>query len=437
MKSLFFLFFIFINISNATQINLSKNDVIVFEKAKLYYDKKEYKKSFELFKKLFFTNLENIEINYFLAKSAIRIKNYGMASAAYDRILIIEPEYNLIKFEQAKLLYITGNEKDAEVKLKKLLDEKKLSKKLKKLITEYIDFINDNKKLLDVSLSAMLGVNFHTNATSSPSDKYTLPNFTYLGEQGEELVNDLNFFHLYNLNISKKFLNNENVLFKNSFTYFDKIYKNEKDENFEYYSYKPSLLINDNTDIYSIGASFERYQPKVDDGSEYYNSFGISSFKYNKDYMIIANAQRYFYDEDDKKDKNYTRYQTKVQFHDIYGFKFSSLFTKDIKFKSTRTDIDKVYIDSILSYNYDINKNFSIDPSFRYKIMNYLNESIAFGSKRKDSLKEYRLDFRNNFDKNFYTTFYISYLDNYSNHDEYRYDNLSLGILFVKRFVLF
>ncbi len=422
--------------SNFEKLNETSYD-IQFNKAKVYFTNKNYEESYNILKKLFLKDFTNVKVNFYLAKSAIKLKKYGIAQAAFDRILINDSSNRQAKFEEAKLMYIVENKKESELKLKKLLKEEGLTKELINSIENYLEYIDDNKKLTEIDSLLVFGVNYLDNATTSPTDKYILPNFTYLGEQGDDVVDDINFLHFYNINITKRFLDNENLKFRNSFTYFDKRFKNEKDENFEHYSYEPSLKLYDKGNIYSLATKLGRYQPGHNDKSNYFDSFNISSSVENKNYFLYLNAQRFFYREDDKKDKSYSSYQSRLQINDFYGFTLSTLFTKDIKFKSRRTDIDKIYLDSSLSYKYNLSDTVFLKPKLRYKMVNYADESIAFNTKRKDRLTEYSLETIKSINKSSYISFLTSYLDNSSNHNEYKYNNSRIGFLYVKKFILF
>lgn len=402
------------------------------DSAKEYYYNSEYIKSFNILNKLFLSDFDNIEVNYFLAKSAIKLKKFGFANAAFDRILIKDDNNYLIMFEQVKLSYLQGNKKLAISNMGELL-KKNISEKLKK---EIITFLNFKKEKILYSLEStfLLSLNRTDNAAISPNKKYTLPNFQYLGEQGISKVFDTYHIELVNLRLINKFENNDMFRIRNNFTYFNKTFMNETKENFEFYSYKPAIEVLDENSLFFLGASFDRYHPGHLSNEDYFDAVGFESGYYFSKYTIDINAYRFFNRNKIFKDKNYTRYEARFRAFNLLGFNYSSMFYKDISFKSNRTDIDKISLENRLSYNINLTNYLTLIPSFKYKITNFKDTSIAFNSRRKDSSKEYRLELKHNLNKFGLLQYYISYDDNDSNHAEYDATSRSIGIMYIKNF---
>ena len=400
--------------------------------AKDYFYKKDYIKSYEIFNQLFLKDFDNIEVNYYLAKSAIKLGKFGFANAAFDRILIKEDNNYFIRFEQAKLSYLQGNKKLAISNIEELIKEN-ISEDLKKEMTAFLNFVKE-KKLYSLETTFLLSFNRTDNASNSPDDKYTLPNFQYLGEQGTSKVLDTFHTELINFALINKFKNNDIFRIRNNFTYFNKTFMNEKKENFEFYSYKPAVEVISEDSLFFLGASFDRYQPGNLNSEDYFDALGFEGGYYFAKYAFNLNAYRFFNRNEDYEDKDYTKYQAKFRAFDLMGFDYSSMFYKDISFKSNRTDIDKISFENVLSYDISLTKDLMFTPSFKYKITNFEDVSIAFDSKRKDSLKEYKLELRKDF-KNFgLLSCYVSYYDNDSNHAEYDSTTRSMGAMYIKNF---
>jgi len=406
---------------------------IEYKKSKEYFQNKEYEKSYNILKKLFLKDLSNNKINYYLANSAIKIKKFGMASAAYERILINEPSNLKIRFEQAKLLYLTGNTQASIISLKKLLS-KDISNNLKKEVQTYLNYLEADKKLFFINTTFLFSLNYMDNVNDAPNQDYILPNFTYLGPQGDDKVSDTSHIEYINVDLIKKFKSSENVIIKNNFSYLKKTFLNEKSENFEAYSYQPGILIKDSFKNYYLGLIFQKYKSGHELSKEYLDGVGLETKFYNKNHMIGLKAERLFYKDEDKSDKNYSSYQLLYNTFYSSGFNFFSRFQKNIAFKSNRTDIDKIVFDNNLSYTFILNDSMSLDPFFRYKMTNYEDESIAFSSRRKDRLSESGLEFRKYLNASSFVSLRGSYLNNHSNHAEYDFKNKSISFIYLKRF---
>jgi hypothetical protein len=414
------------------------NDLVLIEKnnleiAKLDFINGNYTKSYEKLKKLFLNNPSNYELNYHFAKSAVKIKKFGMASAAYERILINEVNNLEIKFEQAKLLYLSGNPEASIISLKRLLEED-LSISLNKSVKDYLDFTRQNKKLFSIDATFLFSLNYNDNVTNAPEEKYILEDFDYLGVQGTDEISDINHLEYINIDISKKLDNYENISFINNFTYFIRTYLDEKDENLEFYSYKPAVTIKDDSKLYYLGAMFERYQPGNEASDDYFDSVGFETRVFNKNYRFDLKAQRFFYRGLGKKEKNYSRYHLGFRTFNRYGFNFSSNITKDISLNSTRTDIDKITSNNNLSYTFKLSDSIDIEPSLRYQMSKYEDISIAFNTKRKDKLGKIGFEVKKYIDKSSFLSLQTSYLNNESNQEEYDYESKTIGLLYVKKF---
>ena len=140
-----FLMILFLANLHADYIVNTTNDLelVNLDPAKDFFYKKDYVNAYTHFNNLFLNNLENPEINYYLAKSAIKLEKYGLANAAFDRILINDPTNHIIRFEQAKLFYIVKNKEMAIYNIKELLEEN-ISDNLRKEINSYLDIIKNN-----------------------------------------------------------------------------------------------------------------------------------------------------------------------------------------------------------------------------------------------------------------------------------------------------
>ena len=138
----FLILLLSLNILYANSDN--KNDLIDLTLAKELFNKGEYSKSYDILNQLFLNDFDNTDINYYLAKSALKLEKFGFANAAFDRILIKEDNNYFIMFEQAKLSYLQGNKKLAISNMEELLKEK-LSDSLRKEIEKFIDFAKDKK----------------------------------------------------------------------------------------------------------------------------------------------------------------------------------------------------------------------------------------------------------------------------------------------------
>ena len=84
----------------------------------------------------------------------------------------------------------------------------------------YLDIIKNNEKSYTLEAVFLLSLNRTDNANNAPTSKYILPDFTYLGEQGDSKVMDTYHTQLVNLTLTNRFENYDSFRIKNSITYF-------------------------------------------------------------------------------------------------------------------------------------------------------------------------------------------------------------------------
>lgn len=400
-------------------------------KAVVFYNTQSYKKSFELFHKLFLENLQNINVNYYLALNSISLGDYGFAYGCLERILIQNPSSYKARFLMAKLNYLIKNYNDAFIIVNELKQENITPEQLDELNKLLYD-INKHRGTVSLESMFLLGLESSDNVNNGVSKKYLLPDFFNDVPQGDDSKSDNSLIYMLSLNIKKQSLDNHNLTFENEFLYFDKIFSNEKKENFEFYSYSPALSYLLNDSYLKLALLFSRYKPGHKTNVDYFDSVGLKSDFYKKNYGLNFKAQRFFYRDSASMDKNYTRYLAQYRLFKLAGFDMSFAIKKDIAFKSSRSDLNKSSFSSLFEYDFNFKNNFTIKPSLNMVYTKYKDESIAFNSKREDKQFEYRVDLKRVYKKNNIYTLGLSYLDNNSNHAQYDYDSQNVGLYYIR-----
>lgn len=400
--------------------------------AKEHYNNKNFIKAYDVLSKLVLNDYDNTLINYYLAKSAVKLEKFGIASAAYERILIKEPNLLEVMFEQSKLLYLTGNLDASIISLNKLLS-KKISKNTRKEIENYLNFVKKKDTFL-INTTLLFSLDYADNVNNAPNKEYTLSDFSYLGKQGDKKLSDTSHLEYINIEFINKFKDSKDISLKNNFAYLKKTFLNEKSENFESYLYQPGIFLNENMKKYYLGIILQRYQMGIKPSKNYLDSVGLETKFYDKNHVLELKAQRFFHRNENESDKNYSSYE--ISYNTFYetGFNIFSRFQKNISFKSNRTDLDKILFDNSLSYLLKLKKNMTIEPFFKYEMTNYEDESFAFNSKRKDRLSVLGIEFRKYIDDSSFISLKSSYLNNKSNQEEYDYKNKNIGFMYLKRF---
>ncbi len=390
------------------------------------YNAEQFEKSYELFNKLFLENNYNLNVNYFLAKSAFKIKKYDEAMAAYERVLIIKPDFNQARYDYARILYKLKQKKEAKIEFNKLLSSN-INPEIKTEISKYLEVLN---KKMKGSANIIVGFSRSTNINNGlVSPEYRLPGLNDILVKGEDPISDTAHNEILDLNFYNYFKDDEMRL-KNSFLVYNKSYFNEKDENITLLSYKPSLSYLDKNYLYALGFGVER----IIKSNEDFNSFFISPQITNKDFLIYLKYQKVQYISEENKEKDFNKIQL---FGKINLFKYMNYYTnlyKNMRDKNIRTDIDKYTIGNGLNLFYMIDKDNKINLKYQFNYSKYKYENDFFGTKREDKQHLVELSLNHALNKSSFININTSYMKNNSNQDAYVYDETAINLNYLKAF---
>lgn len=407
------------------------------EKAKKYYQDKNYTKAYQILNKDYLNYLDKLDIQFLYAKSAYKTKHYKEAVAALQRILIYMPENIYARFELAKTYYTLHDYIESKSIFENLLKED-LSKNMQKAIIKYISNINDalinHKKIyFAASISAGLGYTFNINMASSADDFYVPAFGTYFQniskKKSDAFHQESAFFNfIYKLNSLKHFY------LQNRFNFYAKTYLNEKDYNVLIFNYTPVLsyyyknfIINNELGIGDVFYSNEQYGYYC-----YYSPEIIYTPLKNLQTHLKFKIQKNNY----KDNQNYyfVRLAGGINYKFwIFGISPKAFIQTDRKTTYKAIDNDK----NIYYLNNDFSLNFSKTRyilSLSYKNTYFLDKDPLFQAKRKDRL--YKIDLKKSsslfWGINLITS--LSFSKNFSNFTPYSYKQFTAEINLKKDF---
>lgn len=403
--------------------------------ASVMYNTKQYNESYKLFHELFLKNNYNLNINYFLAKSAFFIKKYDEATAAFERVLILKPDFNQARYDYARILYKLNQKNEAKSEFTKLL-KTKINKKTKSNIKNYLKNIKQKKKKKRISGNAtvLLGLSRSSNVNNGLiSPEYRLPGLNDILVEGEEPIADSAHFEAISLNFYTYF-KTQPIRTKNSFLVYNKSFLNQKDENITVLSYKPSLSYFDikNKNSYEIELSVDKIIKKTDDN---FYAFSISPKIRNKDYYTYLKYQRIMYSDEENEDKDFEKVQFYVQLNLFKNMNYYLHSYKNSQINDLRIDIDKYTIGNGVNLFYELTLNNKINLNYQFDYSKYKYENLAFDSKRQDENHSVELSHSYNIDTTSRVSTALSYTKNNSNQDAYLYDEKAIRINYSKSII--
>lgn len=404
--------------------------------ASTMYNTKQYKKSYEMFFKLFLENNYNLNINYFLAQSAFNIKKYDEAIAAFERVLMLKPNFNQARYDFARVLFMLKQKNQAKEEFEKLLTSN-INAEIKTKIKSYLEILNrGNKKNKKVSGTAnlMFGVGRSSNVNNGLiSPEYRLPGLNDSLVEGEKPIADSFHFEMINLNFYNYFKSYPMRL-KNSFLIYNRSFINEKDENITVFSYKPSVSYSDrkNKNNYEIELGFDKI---IKNTNEDFYAFSISPKLIKKDFYTYLKYQRIMYKEEEDEDKDFDKIQLYSKINLFKNFNYYVNVYQNRRIETLRTDIDKYTIANGFNLFYYINNKNKINLNYQFDYSKYKYDNIGFNTKRKDKYHSVNISLNYNINKTNAINLSSSYIKNYSNQEAYLYDEKAINLYYLKSFL--
>lgn len=394
--------------------------------AKVSYKLKDYEKSYTQFDALFKKNPQNELINFYLAMSALKIKKFDLSVAAFERVLIINPEFHRARLEMALILYKLGLKEEAREHFR-IVALKPIPKEVRDNINKYLK--NDKHNLL---ASFVFALNYDDNITNGvDGGSFYIANnvgpFTNEEEKSDYSHSEIADIK-YNLEIT------DNINFLNTFVALNKSQIYEKDYAMTLLSYRPTLSFLDKNIKRSVLFAID----KITTGDENnftsllfgysYEKYQSKAFKYAYKFLV----QDIMYEREKNNEKDYSKYQANalVQY---YYFVYNISLDYDAKTRGTRKDIDKIILSNSLALNYKIYRELFL-LKYTYKTSFYNDENKNFKTKREDTYNKLQLNIAHYFDQKSSISINLATLTNQSNQDSYDYSKNTISLNYIRSF---
>lgn len=413
---------------------LTSNEYIL---AKVQYKIGNYQDSYKKFYTLFLKYTNNVEINYYLAMSAQKLKQYDEATAAFERVLIVKPEFHRARLEYARVLFLVGFKKQAKDEFLKVAASP-IPQNVRKSIDKYLKQIDKKDKVNSTFISLNFGLGYDNNINSGLDDEtYTLPGFSNFEVTGEEPESSTAHVTSFQLNHIHSIGNNTPYILKHTGFIYNKNQTKDDSRNFQFFSYKPTIYYNDplNKSEYSIQLGIERVLPGDDTDFLTYSINPTLKKLLNKNtiFKTFGKYQEIHYMDSLDKDKDYTKQGLGFSLK-YKKFKYKLNFEKDEKIRGSRNDVDKDIIEHTISYSNDIQPKLILFLQYKYKQIEYVDTNSSFANIRDDINKNIYVGLTKIINKKDFLTLSYSDTNNNSNQAAYTYDKNTVNLNYTWRF---
>jgi len=362
------------------------------------FKNKNYKKSYAQFEDLFNNELNNVNVNFYLARSAFELKNYQAALVAYERVLFEKPDSIRAKLEVARTYFVKKSYKKSQSMFREIKKEKNTSKNLKVIINRYLKILDNRISKHKTSAVLMLGIAYDSNINNRSSNESfgdvningaltpltnTTDDISAFAHQEMGLVN-----HTYRYNFDLSIKNSLMIFNKSMFNnaYNDKDValvswtpglniKYNKDINVDYLLYVDNIFIDKKSSLSTYGI-----WPKLN--YKYDNKNAIAShFKYIKKSFVNS--------VDKNKNSSYKELafnltnSYSVLHTNSYGFTYAKEEESDAQ------DTNNNSISLLFANKYKHRNNIILSNSISYKNTKYTDTNSNYLVKKDNKLYSY------------------------------------------------
>lgn len=421
-------------LKKATPVETSNEFIL----AQTHYKIGDYTRSYSAFKKLFLKYSDNVQVNYYLAMSATQLKLYDEATAAFERVLIVAPEYHRARLEYARVQFILGFKEEAKKEFLKVA-QYPIPVNVRKNIEMYlakIDGVQNDSTFIALGFGYMYDDNINSGVEY---DSYNLPGFFNLEINGDEPQSSTAFLTSFQINHIHALDKNSPFSIRHTGTMF---YKNQTENdlyNFSYYAYTPTLYYNDvkNKSEYSLQVGMEKIYPgdRVD-----FTVYSIEP-KYrlllNKNTIISAylGYNEFHYEEQVDKNKGYSK-KTLGGSLKYKDFEYILEFEKDDREFGERTDLNKNIVSNTFLYQYNIEPSLFLNMKYQHKKTRYNDKDVFFDNNRKDNTNVYSIGLTKIINKKDFLTLIYTKTNNSTNQEAYDYNKDAVFMNYTWRFKL-
>ena len=431
------LLFLIISLGYANSISKDRQ---LYLDGKEMFAKKNYQQAYDIFHILFLQNLEDPNVNFYLGRSAYKLKKYELAISSYERVLMVNKNSIRTKLEIAKCYYALKNYKKAkEIFLEVVKGNLPIG--VQQNIKMYLKAITSKTKRNFLTGSFVTGVNYDTNIYDRASnDIFTIPGIidnitnqpimvknTTTNASGYAHQEALTLNHIYRFE-------DDGYYFKNNMVMFNKQFFNNHDRDIQMAQYIPSLsVVYDDSKVMVDYALL--YSNIWLDGSPYVRLFGIypklkyiysantivtTGFKYNKkEFIGVVNRNR---------DSNIKFLEFNVDYIYLENAMFSTYmqFYNEKKIGGNLTNIDNTMFNFALSIAYKYTPFLTITPKIQWFKKEYKDEDSFYLKKQKDNEYQFLLDASYVYKKNILFDLSYMYMKHKSNIVSWDFDKQSI-----------
>lgn len=407
-------------------------DKALYNQALGKFQEKKYEEAYSSFSILFEENMDTILINFYLGRSAYELGEYEQALAAYERILLYEPDNTRVRAELAQT-YVQMKLFTQALREFELVLANKIPQEVRNKVEARVAFLKAKEQKHFVHISLMSGLIYDSNVNAA-TDRGSFEIYNpYVGSnmtiQSDGKKEDALIAQLF-VPLSYRYKAAQNFLIDTSVVAGSMRYNGFKHKNIDLLSTQiaPTLYIQN----YKLSLGFmydliylgqEKYQ------NNYYIKPRVStllskSLLYD---LALQIGEINYLKEELRSSEFYSLTNTLRYASESMGiFDFVLNLAKEEEVYSQRTDVSLFFADARVANSFEFLQSYLLRTSVLYRYTKYDEEDLNFLSKREDKRLDYSLDLQKILTDNLALNIGATVSDVSSNHKPYDYDKYNV-----------
>ncbi|WP_455756982.1 tetratricopeptide repeat protein [Sulfurimonas sp.] len=374
----------------SSQEDNSTNLEATYSKGLEYYNSKDYKSSYDIFKKIYLHKLSDEKFNFYFGKSAYETGNYEVALGAFERVEIQNNSNLANKLEMARTYFMLKMYEDSENAYLYVLENPNIPDNVRRNIELALSKVSKVQQRSFTYATIMADMLYDSNLNYGSLEDYyysgsLFPKTTEESDTAFQIFS--NIVNIYDIGYKNGFA------IKNSATMYLKDYSNSKNNiyNVLYLAYNPSLIYKETlfTAEMVLGLDMMELGNK-----KYLTSMSLMPrFEYNHDNtlksLIHLKYQRKKFTKDAQRDLDSNRVELSYGLQNILTprsymqGKIVASNENKVRGSNIYVDFNEVKLDA--SYANQFTSKYSVDLYTQVRARKYIDTSSGFGSVRKDT----------------------------------------------------
>jgi len=353
------------------------------------YKARNFRKSYDIFSKLYLTKLSDAKINFYLGRSAYETGHYEVALAAFERVEMLESGNLRNKLEMARTYFMLKMYEDSQNAFKEVLDNPSIPQNVRTNIEMYLAKVKNVQKksftyaTIDLDWLYDSNVNYGSLDSTYNINVGTMPSAPEQSDRALQLYTEI--VNVYDFGASGGYA------LKNKVKLFLKDYRELDAYDVQYLAYTPSLLYKQRKYLaeFVVGLDVMTLGKK-----EYLRTVSFTPrFEYNHlntlKSIVSFKYQTKYFTQKPQLDLNSHHYELRYFLQDIITprsyIQLGLNGIREQKLHGKRIDVNYDEYKLNLAYANQFSARYGIEMFGQYRRRNYEDYSRLFGSTRYDN----------------------------------------------------